>query len=243
MQPNNLIDIYLRKMFKEFKSTYKIKDKNCNYNNFSYYSDEFFEWIRLKNKASENYVQLLDYMHKLDSESPMTIVETGKGIYDTTASEMVSATNHTPILISPYASTIVANYLFESYTGNLCLNKYYGPVIEYKELDDYVCNPNCNPHIRNNINALMTQLPFSKEEILPYLSLVNSNKTLFIGTYGNLTDENRKENLETIESLYRRIQNISSNQVAFASETSNDSYLSAIEVKPKEKVLVKRYYR
>ena len=113
-------------------------------------------------------------------------------------------------------------------------------IVRYPSKEDYFKNPNCDFVFNDDIDTLMTQVPYSHKELLPFLHLVNSHKTLFIGTYGALSDKDREKNLQKILDLYYKISDISYRDVNFCSETLDDSYFSAIKIKSKdEKVLRK----
>lgn len=225
---------YIFKMFEEFKKAYGIKD---TFGNFSKYQDLFANWIISKSNAASNYVQLFDYMENYDEIQTHTMAEFGKGAYDTIAIEMTNHTNYQPIVISPYAQTIKKDSGIEVFTGELTLLNDGEVIVRYPSKEDYSINPNCNPVFNDDIGTLMTQLPFSDKELLPFLHLIDSTKTLFIGTYGALCDKDREENLQRLLDLYHQLSNISYRDVNFCSETLEDSYFSAIKINSKEKVL------
>lgn len=225
---------YLLKMFLEFSKAYGISD---TFNNFEKYQDLFAKWVYDKEKASKSYVQLFDYMKNYDEIESSVIAEFGKGKYDTAAISMNSYTSHKAIVISPYAETITLPET-EIYKGELSevdgetFVKYYSKI-------DYSLRPNCHHWFNDEIDALMTQVPFTKKELKLLLNLVNSNKTLFIGTYGSLEDKDREQNIEKIRDLYNHLNPISYKDVHFCSESQNGSYLSAVKIDSKEKVLRK----
>ena len=225
---------YLNKMFEEFKRAYGIKD---TVENFSDYQDLFEEWVMLKRKSASHYVQLFDYMDHNDELEIRTMAEFGKGAYDTIAIAMATHTNYQPIVISPYAQTIAKDSGIQTYTGELSLLNNRDVVVKYPSSNDYRMNPNCDPVFRDDIGTFMTQIPYSKKEILPFLSLMESPKILLIGTHGALSDQDRKENLQQLSNLYHQLSNLDSRDVQFCSETQEDSYVSAIKVTPKAKVL------
>lgn len=225
---------YLFKIFLEFSKAYGIND---TFNNFEKYQDLFARWVYEKEKASKSYVQLFDYMKNYDEIEPSVIAEFGKGKYDTAAISMDLYTPHKAIVISPYAETITLRGT-EIHKGEL--SEVDGETfVKYGSNIDYSLKPNCHPLFNDEINTLMTQVPFTKEEIKPFLNLVDSNKTLFIGTYGSLEDKDREQNIEKIRDLYNLLNSISYRDVHFCSESDNGAYLSAIKINSKEKVLRK----
>ncbi len=230
---------YLLKLFKEFQSAYGIIDTP---DNFGRYSEPFANWITTKQIAASNYVQLYDYMKTDYEEQEDIIAEFGKGIYDTIAIEMANSTPYKPVVISPFAETITKESGIKAFKGKL--TQYDGHVfVKYPELIDYYKNPNCHPSLNDRINTLMTQYHFSEEELKLILRFINSDKTLFIGTYGSLEDKDCKENLQRIRHLYQMLSDLSQNNVEFCSERINDSYLSAVKVnrvktKEREKTLI-----
>ena len=227
---------YLNKMFEEFKKAYGIND---SFDNFNKYKDLFVEWIILKKGNARKYVQLFDYMKDYEEIETEVMAEFGKGLFDTIAIEMATHTNHQPIIISPYAQTIKRDSGIEVFNGKLALLNDGNVIVKYPSKDDYSINPNCHPKLNDDIGTFMTQAPYSNEELLPFLRLTNSNKTLFIGTYGSLIDKDRYENLHRLLNLYHQLSNISYRDVDFHSETLDDTYLAAIKISSKEKVLKK----
>lgn len=225
---------YLLKMFLEFSKAYGIND---TFDNFEKYLDLFARWTYEKEKASKSYAQLFDYMKTCNEIEPTIIAEFGKGKYDTAAISMNLYTLHKAIVISPYAETINLRNI-ETYKGELS-EKSGQTFVKYDDKIDYSLSPNCHPLFNDNINTLMTQVPFTKEELNPFLNLIDTNKTLFIGTYGSLEDKDREQNIEKIRILYNHLNHISYRDVRFCSESENGSYLSAIKIASKEKVLHK----
>lgn len=228
---------YLFKMFEEFKKAYGIKD---TFKNFSKYQDLFEIWIANKRNAATNYVRLFDYMVDYDEIQTHTMAEFGKGIYDTIAIEMANNTNHQPIVISPFAETIKGNSGIETFTGELAVCD-SEVIVKYPTEEDYYNNPNCHPMINDEIGTFMTQVPYSKKELYLFLKLIDSYKTLFIGTYGSVDDKNREKNLKRIHNLYQDLCIVSRRDVNFCSETQKDSYLSAIKISSKKKVLNRNF--
>lgn len=227
---------YLFKVFEEFKKAYGIKD---TFDNFSKYQDLFENWVISKRNAATNYVQLFDYMENYEEIQTHTMAEFGKGIYDTIAIEMANNTSHEPIVISPFAETIKRDSGIEVFTGELAVCDDDDVIVKYPTQEEYYTNPNCHPIFNDEIGTLMTQVPYSEEELYPFLKLIYSYKTLFIGTYGSLSDKDREENLKRIQNLYQELCDVSYRDVNFCSETQGNSYLSAIKISSKEKVLKK----
>lgn len=227
---------YLFKMFEEFKKAYGIKD---TFDNFSKYQDLFANWIINKKNAATNYVQLFDYMENDEEIQTYTMAEFGKGIYDTIAIEMANNTIHQPIVISPFAETIKRDSGIEVFTGELAVCNDGDVIVKYPTEEDYATNPNCHPIFNDEIGTLMTQVPYSKVELYPFFKLIDSYKTLFIGTYGSLSDKDCEENLKRIQSLYQELCDINYRDVNFCSETQEGCYLSAIKISSRAKVLKK----
>lgn len=226
---------YLFKMFLEFSKAYGIND---TFNNFERYQYLFARWVYEKEKASKCYVQLFDYMKNHDEIEPSVIAEFGKGKYDTVAISMNLYTPHKAIVVSPYAETITLRGI-EAHKGEL--SETDGETfIKYDSKIDCLLSSNCHWWFNSDeINTLMTQVPFTKEELKPFLNLVDSNKALFIGTYGSLEDKDREQNIEKIRDLYNLLNSISYRDVNFCSESTDGYYLSAIRVNSKENVLRK----
>lgn len=221
---------YLFKMFEEFKKASGIED---TFDNFDKYQDLFLNWVISKKNAAANYVQLFDYMKNDEEIQNNTIAEFEKGICDTVAIEIANNTVHQPIVISPFAETIKGDNRVKTFDGQLIVRN-EDVVIKYKSRLEYYANPNYD-----EIDVFITQVPYSKEELDPFLKLIDSYKTLFIGTYGSLNDKDCEENLKKIQCLYNELCNIRYRDVNFCSEIQEGSYLSAIKISSKTKVLGK----
>ena len=167
------------------------------------------------------------------------MAEFGKGMYDTIAIEMANYTNYQPIVISPFAKIIKRDSGIDTYTGELVVYD-NDVIVKYSTEEEYYKNPNCHPLYNDEIGTFMTQIPYSEEELYPFLKLVHSDKNLFIGTYGSFRDQNREENLQRIYNLYQELCNLSYRDVGFCSETEEDFYLSAIKINSKKNVFKKK---
>ena len=99
MQKNQVVEKYYNKLLKEFKNAYGIKDSN--YSIFL-----LKEWLAKKRQFIVNYVQLLEYMRNDDDVEMKSVVEIGKGIFDTITLEMVENTEHQTTVISLFAETL-----------------------------------------------------------------------------------------------------------------------------------------
>lgn len=229
---------YLSKIFEIFKKAYGIND---TFDNFSKYTDLFEDWIIKKDIAAANYVQLFDYLKEEYDADTNIMAEFGKGNYDTVAIKMANNTKYQPIIISPYAETIKNNKEVEIYTGELGVYKGEA-IVKYPTKEELITNPNCNRILNDEIDTLITQIPLSREELHPFLQLLDSPKTLFIGTYGSLHDKDAKENIARIAYFYQRISDVSHRDVNFCSETIDDSYISAIKISSKVKTKEKNNY-
>lgn len=166
-----------------------------------------------------------------------TMAEFGKGMYDTIAIEMANNTVYQPIVISPFAETIKKDSGIEVFNGELAVCNDDNVIVKYPTKEDYETNPNCNPIFNDDIGTLMTQLPYSKAELYPFLKLIDSYKTLFIGTYGSLRDKDCEENLKRIQFLYQELCNINYRDINFCFETQEGYYSAAIKISSRAKVL------
>lgn len=234
---NEIMNDYLLRMFDEFKKAYGIDDK---FSDFNKNQDLFAEWVIAKRAASRNYAQLFDYMDNYDERQTHTMAEFGKGVYDTMAIGMAETTLHKPVIISPYADTFKTISGIEIFKGQLVRLSNNDVVVKYENESDFSRNPNCHPAFNSEIITFMTQIPFSTNDLEPFLALLDSYNTLFIGTFGASTDKDKDDNLQRIRVLYDELLDISYKDVKYCAETQNGSYLSAIKINAKEKVLVKK---
>lgn len=225
---------YLYKLFLEFSRAYGIKDQMCN---LKKYQDLFADWLYEKQKSSKKYVKFFDYMKDLDDTDVNLIAEFGKTEYDTTAISMNHYTANKAIVISPHVYTSIFDGT-KFYRGELT-EQDGNTFVKYKSRLEYYANPNCSLSFNDDIDTLMTQIPFTDQELKPFLSLLNSDKTLFIGSYGLVSDLDREQNIARLKELYEELKNASFRDVRFCLEKDSDVYLSAIKVDSKQKVLVK----
>lgn len=228
---------YLLEMFLKFSKAYGIR---AYFDDFEKYTEEFSNWVHNKSKASENYIQLFKYMTRNDAY-PGFIAEFGKGKYDTVTIPMYQQTSHNVVAISPFAETIKMKGI-DSYRGKL-VKVGSETVVKYYNSDDYCLGPNCHNMFNNTIDVLMTQAPFSTDEIKPILNLIGSDKTLFIGAFGSLDDQDKAECISTIENLHAQIRSDGYENIEFYGEISNGSYLASIKINPNQKVLKKTLYK
>lgn len=153
--------------------------------------------------------------------------------------EMAEQTEYQPIVISPYASSIPDDAGIVKYSGRLLVMD-DDVFVSYARGEGGDNNPNCTPKINDDIDTLITQTPLDHCLIYPFAKLLDSKKTLFVGTYGSLSDKDCRENLEQIQTLYHELTDFGYRNVNYCSETQGNFYLSAIRVSSKQKILMKR---
>lgn len=99
-------------------------------------------------------------MKNYDEIEPSVIARFGKGKYDTTTISMDLYTPHKAIVISPYAEIITLRGI-EVHKGGL--SEIDGETfIRYDSKIDCLLSPNCHWWFNDEINTLITQVPFKK---------------------------------------------------------------------------------
>lgn len=223
---------YVTKMFQEFMKANHIQD---NFSNFSNYQDMFIDWLAEKAVASRKYAGLVSYMEVEGDNVSRRVVEFNKGIYDSAMIGLKDLIEIPPVVVSPYADTLEKVEGIEAAPGKLvCLNNevYVG----YRRQEDYFESPNCTDIFGDDIGTLLTQTPFTIQEIVPYLLLLDGNKTIFLGTNGNSSDNDKYENINTILNLHYQLETIEDIQTEFIATTQGDSYLAALKMTPMVKI-------
>lgn len=229
---------YEYKMFQEFMKANNIKADLSEIND---YLDMFINWLEEKESASRKYAGLVHNMGIEGDNSSKRVVEFNKGLYDTAMIGLKDLIEVPPVIVSPYADTLRKIPEIEATTGNLvCFNN--DVFVGYRDQSDYFEAPNCTKAFGNDIGTLLTQTPFTIEELAPYLLLLNTDKTIFIGTNGNRSDKDKNDNINTIINLYKQLKTIEGRQVKFNSTTESDSYLATLKISPKEKQYTKKLY-
>ncbi len=226
-------DEYFFKMYYEFLKANRIKG---GIETLSKYKDMFIDWLAEKEKSSRKYAGLVSYMGIEGDMPTRRIAEFGKGQYDSAMPTLAHLVEVAPIAITPYASTLYRVPGIEVAKGRL-VNVEDTSYVAYETPEDYFEKPNCHDTFGNNIGTLMTQKPFTNDDLRPYLLLLlQDDKTIFLGANGSIDDKDKKKNIESLYNLYQRLQEIDNITSTFESEIDEDSYLASIKAHPKVKI-------
>lgn len=218
--------MYLDKLFAEFKKVYGIRNKDIRLADFK---DEFSRWLINKQKAMKDYIALLQYMDLYSN----SLTEVGKGLYDTIGFDLKNDFLAEPIIITPYADSFIGfQDEFDIYKGFLVTDKNHVDI-------NYDDNALFYPEF-HDIDTFITQLPLTIEEIIPFLRMLNTDKTIYLGTYGSVIDKNSKANIDELLFLYHKFLDNSDREITYNSETQNDNYVAAIKVENKHYIRTKQ---
>ena len=224
-------ELYIYKMYQEFQ---KANGLDLTIQDFPKYQTELVDWLETKAAAANSYAGLVCDMG-LDKGRDQRIVEFDKGIFDTSMISLAEETDTVPVVVSPYADTLEKVSGVETANGRLVCFK-NNVFVSYATEDAYYTMPNCHPRFGDDISTLLTQTPFTMEQVLPFLLLSDDDRTVFIGTNGNMDDADRDDNLNKIRNLYAQIYDVDGIHTDYRIEADNGSYVSALKIGPKQKI-------
>ncbi len=168
------------------------------------YKKSICNWMNERQPVKTEYIKILND----NPEELGLIAEIGTGVLDSLVFFIQNNTEHNAIVVSEYANTF----------GN---TKAYNPMMlsdsECKKLDD-------------EIKTVMLQLPCTKRELTTVLGLFNTDKNLYIGSYGLSTDKTKTKNQDYINCLYNTLKTLSKREVKLHEFDDDKYYYSAIEV-------------
>ena len=232
-------DEYLFKMFYEFL---KANGISGGFEQFQYYKDMFIDWLEEKSEAGRRYAELVYSMGIEGDNYSRRIAEFGKGIYDSATPRLRELVEVPPIAITPFASTLSRVPGIEVAEGRL-VNIDNNVYVAYSTAEEYFEEPNCNDMFGNTIGTLMTQQPIEINDIGSYFSLLSDDKTIFLGANGNKSDKDREDNTSLIYQLYHQLGDVDFIKMYYESTTIDDSYVTALKIRPRENSYVKKLYR
>lgn len=227
---------YSLKLFEQFKSAYGIKDIDISSASYDYLIDE---WLRDRKKASKQYAELFEFMNNRDGFDHQLIAEVGKGIHDTVAFDFVNE-GYNCVVVSPYADTFGNSCDVKVYNGKL-FKVLDTAIIKYKKESEYITNPNCDSAFNDDIDTIMSQVPFVSSDIEVIPLLAAKNKSMFFGAYGSINDSDRRKKEKRVELLYDTLKDMNLGSLESYCETKSNCYVSAIKILPKPKQKQKLY--
>lgn len=229
--------MYFMKMYQEFKKANGMKG---GIEDLSKYQDMFIDWLEAKAKASNNYGGLIYDIGIEEDSKYRRVVEFDKGLYDTATIRLSELLVEPPVVISPYARSLekLSGSGIELAEGRL-VNSDSDVFVSYQNASDYFESPNCSTVFGDDIGTMLTQMPFTKDDIKPLLLALKNGKTIFLGADGMLDDKDKEENIQRILFLYEQLQAVDFIDSSFESTTMDNSYLATVKATPR----VKRYVK
>ena len=186
----------------------------------TYLKEQFKYWLEEKEKILPLYVQ---FLIALDLNPSKGVVEINKSEKDSTLPYMPYDTKG--ILVSKNTRTkILDKNGIININGNLILNE-NEPKIEYqKKILDI-----------SNFKNFITQFPINDETKTIMAELMNTDKNVFIGTYGKMKDKNRRDNLKDLYDLKQQLSKYLNKNITDEVIYTSEFYLAAITPKLKYK--------
>lgn len=184
--------------------------------------DNFTKWHDNKRKNLKLYY---DFMRELNLNSEEPLIELDKGFLDTIA--LVNKRQKI-IEISEYPSMMLFNNV------NHCVGRL---VIRNGNLTIKNSSNSIRYDLRNQQYALQYPMDKGTEEITRYLAFLNEQ--LFIGAYGNTTDYNRNDIINSLKNT-NDILLSSGIKTEFEQTTINDRYAIILKNKIQTKIRERR---
>ena len=142
---------------------------------------ELADWLAERKKISERYLMLLAYMG-IEYDHPMT-AEIGKSFFDTAVYDKRTT------LITPYTAWLNPRRTIKA---------------EFKVTSQNEKGIETSP--LRNIDCIMTQNPYRKENIKNWEELFNKFElTTAIGIYGNIFDKDAEEKIKMLEKIKKSL--------------------------------------
>lgn len=211
---------YLSLLIKQFKQANNIKNVDINSQAFM---SEFSEWIILRQKASKNYLALLEYM-KLSKFADRDTAEIGKCKYDT--------------IVKPFNTTIITPHVsgLETLENERVINAEFVVMGEKPVL--FGANKNGKPISSSSNLTFMTQNPYTPVEIRNWEDLHNSgNYDIIVGVYGSIHDKDIESKLKQIKELEKKLNGSYNESYIREGTVIGDIYSCAIASKRKVKTM------
>lgn len=214
---------YLEILYKEYLKTLN------NTNKSQYILQEGFNnWL-------EERINILPYYEKFLQSYDLI---PSKGIIEIDKSEKDSILSYTPfetkgLLVSKYVKTKkLEKKGIINIKGKIVLvrdNKNTDIMIDYQGKKINV----------NHIKNFITQFPFDENTLKIMIELMNTDKNVFIGTYGKINEKNRMDNLKKLYDLKNEINRQLHLNIEGEVVYTREYYLAAITPKLKYKEKIK----
>lgn len=185
-------------------------------------SCDYEKWISSQLQNVQKYADFLNGI----GFSNVLIAEIGKGILDTVVLDLIKH-YHDAIAITPFATSF--DQLDRVYPGLLLENP-----SEIIYTDKQIIAPTIQ-EVGTLITSLSTQ---SANQIRAMIkSYLVHHTEIWIGAYGNVYDENKLENIATLENIKELLEEYNISEIEEFHETDQDTYLSVVKSKFKTKEL------
>ena len=173
---------YIKNVIKQYLSATGKEESNTNATGFK---KSFLEWSKERRKLGEAYKKILvtELGIQLDVKST---AEIGKGINDTIAY------NERAKIITPYPYNMYG--------------KKYQDRITKAELQIRPSKDQSNNELLNGIDTLIIHNPYDNRQILNWDYLFDDNCfNIVVGVFGKAYDKNKKETIEMLKELRKKI--------------------------------------
>ena len=173
---------------------------------------EFLEWVARNKLISKEYLQYLVYLGVLSEKS---VLEIGKGRYDTISGENIE-------IVSPFASSLGKE------DSDLLIIDSMPLIAERKRI------------IVPNVDILLTHNPYFPEILVNWDRIHNSGQyDISIGMYGSIHDKDWQEKIEVLEILSEKLDD----DYRIDYDTDDDKFFCVLNSDRKIKRKVKTLYK
>lgn len=227
MNGSNVPEYYdgLLKQFKESKGIHDDKG-------LTYYTDDFFAWLKNLSEFRELYVHFLKESDFLPKDEGF-IAELEKGRYDA-MTPILSKLGYNSCCIGEHYQNTFARDFKNHYQGYLSMIN-EKPFILYKNYESCFDLPNCYHYFNTKITHFICQYPYYDSNSLSYLLSASQNQSLILGIFGNLQDCDVAKKVEWINSIADVMKYYYHVGYEQAQSIIDDKYVYVIRSKNKER--------
>lgn len=188
-------EVYLKKLYKQFlEATIGFDDKKERD-----YELSFDEWLSKREIAANMYIAVLQELGINEDRGLIAEFESG---YLESVSKILISLNYNPLLVTEYEKNQKSDHILH---GRI---SYENNKVMIRSGLKKSCNIN-DIHVNHDrIETLITQAPYNIKTMKAFIYLLEENKDIFFGAYGNSYDKNKQKNIEQTSEIYKYIDKL-----------------------------------
>lgn len=230
----NLKREYMEKLLRQFRKAFGL----------AFFDDKetmkmlFKKWVSMQSVKADAYVNFLESKALINFSNLGLIAEVGMGNIDTVSYAIKKASGNV-VVVSPYAD-LFDNFKVKSYRGKPGVFKSSGLfALDYD--GDLGKFPNVNRYFDDHVDTIITHIPTKLE--LEMYKLLPPNKNLIIGTFGELADYNKDENIERIIECEQTLKGYKQKKKVHYSISDNNYFVALVMEAAAHEDIVEFYSR